>query len=152
MMPKEELLQYIHKTADMGVSGLEDVLPKTEDQELFSTLEKQKTQYEKVRQEARRLLERQGESVNDASAMAKLSANMMSAGKLLFDASPEKIAEMTEMPTIPESASSMTFSSVIPPMATTGIETALQIARSASMLTSEASAFEPVGNTAPTPR
>ena len=45
MMPKEELLQYIHKTADMGVSGLEDVLPKTEDQELFSTLEKQKTQY-----------------------------------------------------------------------------------------------------------
>ena len=109
MMPKEELLQYIHKTADMGVSGLEDVLPKTEDQELFSTLEKQKTQYEKVRQEARRLLERQGdkeflerfqreaqaESVNDASAMAKLSANMMSAGKLLFDASPEKIAEMT---------------------------------------------------------
>ena len=35
MMPKEELLQYIHKTADMGVSGLEDVLPKTEDQELF---------------------------------------------------------------------------------------------------------------------
>ena len=95
MMPKEELLQYIHKTADMGVSGLEDVLPKTEDQELFSTLEKQKTQYEKVRQEARRLLERQGEIVNDASAMAKLSANMMSAGKLLFDASPEKIAEMT---------------------------------------------------------
>ena len=95
MMPKEELLQYIHKTADMGASGLEDVLPKTEDQELFSTLEKQKTQYEKVRQEARRLLERQGESVNDASAMAKLSANMMSAGKLLFDASPEKIAEMT---------------------------------------------------------
>ena len=85
MMPKEELLQYIHKTADMGVSGLEDMLPKTEDQELFSTLEKQKTQ----------LLERQGESVNDASAMAKLSANMMSAGKLLFDASPEKIAEMT---------------------------------------------------------
>ena len=95
MMPKEELLQYIHKTADMGVAGLEDMLPKTEDQELFSTLEKQKTQYEKVRQEARRLLERQGESVNDASAMAKLSANMMSAGKLLFDASPEKIAEMT---------------------------------------------------------
>ena len=64
MMPKEELLQYIHKTADMGVAGLEDMLPKTEDQELFSTLEKQKTQYEKVRQEARRLLERQGESVN----------------------------------------------------------------------------------------
>ena len=92
MMPKEELLQYIHKTADMGVAGLEDMLPKTEDQELFSTLEKQKTQYEKVRQEARRLLERQGESVNDASAMAKLSANMMS---VLFDASPEKIAEMT---------------------------------------------------------
>ena len=87
MMPKEELLQYIHKTVDMGVAGLEDMLPKTEDQELFSTLEKQKTQYEKVRQEARRLLERQGESVNDASAMAKLSANMMSAGKLLFDAS-----------------------------------------------------------------
>ena len=100
MMLKEELLQYIHKTADMGVSGLEDVLPKTEDQELFSILEKQKTQYEKVRQEARRLLERQGESVNDASAMAKLSANMMSAGKLLFDASPEKIAELFTLDTI----------------------------------------------------
>ena len=51
MMPKEELLQYIHKTADMGVSGLEDVLPKTEDQELFSTLEKQKTDRKSVGRE-----------------------------------------------------------------------------------------------------
>ena len=95
MMPREELLQYIHKTADMGVAGLEDVLPKTQDQELFAALEKQKTQYEKVRQEARKLLEKQGESANDAAAMAKLSANMMSAGKLLLNSSAEKIAEMT---------------------------------------------------------
>ena len=85
MMPREELLQYIHKTADMGVAGLEDVLPKTQDQELFAALEKQKTQYEKVRQEARKLLEKQGESANDAAAVAKLSANMMSAGKLLLN-------------------------------------------------------------------
>ena len=95
MMPREELLQYIHKTADMGVAGLEDVLPKTKDQELFAALEKQKTQYEKVRQEARKLLEKQGESANDAAAVAKLSANMMSAGKLLLNSSAEKIAEMT---------------------------------------------------------
>ena len=63
-----------------------------------------------------------------------------------------KIALMTATPQMPVPASVGRISSVMPPMAMTGIFTAAQMARSVSRLTSAASSFEPVGKTAPTPR
>ena len=62
------------------------------------------------------------------------------------------MALMTAMPQMPLPESSVTLSRVMPPMAMTGILTALQIAVSVSWLTSSASALEPVWKTAPTPR
>ena len=61
-------------------------------------------------------------------------------------------ALMVATPTIPVPASSRTLSRPMPPIATTGIETAAQIAASVSQSTSSASSLEPVGKTAPTPR
>ena len=56
------------------------------------------------------------------------------------------------MPAIPVPASAATFCAPMPPMATTGMRTAAQIARSVSSGTSQASSFVEVENTAPTPR
>ena len=66
--------------------------------------------------------------------------------------SAAKMAETSATPSIPVPASSMMFSLVIPPMAVTGIFTALQISLSVSWLTESASNLVEVENTAPTPR
>ena len=62
------------------------------------------------------------------------------------------MALITAIPQIPLPASSLTLSFVIPPIAMTGISTASHIAFNVSKGTSSASSFEPVGNTAPTPK
>ena len=95
LLPENELLQYVHKTADMGCSGLEDVLNYVESRGLKKVLNAQLTEYEKLRNQAALMLRARGETPSDTGAMAKISAKMMSAGKLMADRSDSKIAEMT---------------------------------------------------------
>ncbi len=95
MMKEEELLQYVHKTADMGCDGILSVLDYVEDRQLKSTLKNQMATYQELRGEAERMLKERGVEPKGAGTMAKTSAEMMSAGKLLLDRSGSKIAEMT---------------------------------------------------------
>lgn len=94
MMPDTELLQYIHKTADMGCAGLNDVI-KYADSDMRKVLNGQLTEYEKLREEAATMLRGRKEEPNGAGAMAKISSEVMSAGQLMMDRSASKIAEMT---------------------------------------------------------
>ena len=94
MMPDTELLQYIHKTADMGCKGLNDVM-KYADNDLRKVLNDQLTEYEKLREQAASMLRGRREEPNGAGTMAKISAEVMSAGQLMMDHSASKIAEMT---------------------------------------------------------
>ena len=66
--------------------------------------------------------------------------------------SAEKMAETTATPSIPVFLRRGIFPSVIPPMATVGIETELQIRRSSSEDMDTVSFFVDVENTAPIPR
>ena len=95
MMKEEELLQYIHKTADMGCDGILAVLDYVEDKNLKNTLKGQMRTYQDLRTEAEKLLRAKGIEPKGAGTMAKTSAEMMSAGKLMWDRSGSKIAEMT---------------------------------------------------------
>lgn len=95
MMKEEELLQYVHKTADMGVDGILSVWDYVEDKKLKSALEEQVETYKGLQRDAERLLRARGVEPNGAGMMAKASAEVMSAGKLLMDRSDSKIAEMT---------------------------------------------------------
>lgn len=95
MMPETELLQYIHKTAEMGCEGILDVMDYTEGSELKNVLTRQLDEYRAFEQDAEKLLKERGERANDVGAMAKTSARVMSAGKLMADRSISKIAEMT---------------------------------------------------------
>lgn len=95
MLPENELLQYVHKTADMGCIGLEAVLDQVQAPALQQLLKDQHAEYRKLRKQAARLLYERGEDAGEVPTMAKLSSNLMAAGKLLADPTDEKIAEMT---------------------------------------------------------
>ena len=94
MMREEELLQYVHKTADMGCEGLQSVLGYVDNERLKDTLKGQMETYRELKKEAEHLLQARGAEANGAGVMAKASAEVMSAGKLLLDRSGSKIAEM----------------------------------------------------------
>lgn len=93
-LPENEFLQYIYKTADMGQDGLQSVIGYVEDPALKQELSSQMAEYELLCKEAASLLQKQGEEASGVNTVAKVSADVMSAGKLLLDRSPSKIAEM----------------------------------------------------------
>ena len=94
-MEEEELLQYLCKTADMGCEGIVSVLDYVESDKLKALLTDQLREYQEIRREAVKLLADRGLEPEGAGVMAKMSAEVMSAGKLLLDRSTSKIAEMT---------------------------------------------------------
>lgn len=95
LMPETELLQYIHKTAEMGCEGILSVLNYTADGGLKNVLSQQLDEYRNFERDAEKLLLEHGERANDVGTVAKTSARMMSAGKLAANRSASKIAEMT---------------------------------------------------------
>jgi len=95
MLREEELLQYVHKSADMGIEGIDAVLDYVKDRELKRTLRGQAEVYRTLKEEARKELESRGKEPQGVGAVAKASTEVMSAGKLMMDHSGSKIAEMT---------------------------------------------------------
>lgn len=94
-MEEEKLLQYVHKSADMGCAGIRAVLDYVENGPLEKTLREQMGTYQNLEQEAERLLREQGAQAGGVGPVARASTEVLSAGKLLMDRSPSKIAEMT---------------------------------------------------------
>lgn len=89
-----ELLQYIHKTAVMGVVGLEDVAPRIRDEELKKAVSGQIKEYRELSRTSSELLKEHGETPNDPGTMAKMSSEVMTAVETMMDDSASKIAEM----------------------------------------------------------
>ena len=95
MIPENELLQYIHKTAEMGCEGILAVMDSAKDMGLKKELSRQLAEYRSFERDAEAILRKRGSWGGDISAVSKFSARAMSAGKLLMDHSPSHIAEMT---------------------------------------------------------
>ena len=95
VLPETELLQYVHKTADMGCEGIHSVLEYTENIQLKKALEEQLFEYQNLRRKAAELLNKRGEKPSNAGTIAKMSSGIMAIGKLMIDRSDSKIAEMT---------------------------------------------------------
>lgn len=95
MLPETELLQYVYKTADMGVEGINAVLDYAENPELKKVLRDQKSEYIRYKEQAGRMLEARSENLTGANPIAKVSSYAMATGKLIMDRSASKIAEMT---------------------------------------------------------
>lgn len=94
-LPETELLQYIHKTADMGCEGIITVLDRAGSGPLHKALSGQLTEYQNLRRQAAGMLQARQEIPSGAGRFAKVSAGAMSMGKLFLNDSPSKIAEMT---------------------------------------------------------
>ena len=95
MLPETELLQYVYKTADMGVEGIAAVIDYAPSAELKKVLRDQMSEYVRYKDQAGKMLAESGEALTGANPIAKISSSAMAAGKLLIDPSASKIAEMT---------------------------------------------------------
>ena len=95
MMHDIELLQYVYKTTDMGCKGIKSGLDYTQNAFLKNELQNQYKEYQKLRSEAQALLEARNELPKGVGAMAEMSTDVMSAGKMMVDRTDSKIAEMT---------------------------------------------------------
>lgn len=95
MMKEEELLQYVHKGADMGCEGILSVLDYAEGEQLRRVLTEQAEGYRALRAEAARALREHGTEPRGISTAAKVSTEALSVGKLLMNRSDSRIAEMT---------------------------------------------------------
>ena len=84
MLPENELLQYVYKTADMGVAGIEAVLEFTTNDELKKVLRDQMSEYVCCRAQAEQLLAARSDSSSGVNPIAKMSAQAMATGKLLI--------------------------------------------------------------------
>lgn len=93
-MKDTELLQFIYKTAVMGIEGLNDVQGHIKDEKLCKAVQQQVEEYQNISDAAGNMLRSVGEEPNPPGRMARLSSEMMSAAKTLMDSSPSKIAEM----------------------------------------------------------
>ncbi len=92
-LPETELLQYIYKTADMGCEGI-DAVEKHAEKKLLQELLRERSQYENIRTDAENMIRQGGEEPSGSGVMAKMSADVMTAGQLMMDDSRSKIAEM----------------------------------------------------------
>ena len=93
-MKDTELLQYVHKTAQMGIKGLQDVEGQIREEPLREAVGRQVAEYRKISREAGELLRSYGEEPDDVGMMARISSEVMSAAKTFPTASSSKIAEM----------------------------------------------------------
>lgn len=94
MLSEIQLLNHIYQTAEMGVDGIDSVLPYAEEPDLHRALLAQRREYEKLQNSAGAMLCQRGEEPKGIGVMAKMGSEAMSAMKTMVDHSATKIAEM----------------------------------------------------------
>lgn len=93
-MKDTQLLQYVHKTAEMGIEGLRDVEDRIQDEGLRRAVRQQIAEYQEISKESGELLQSKGHEPEDPGLMARMSSEVMSTAKTFPQASASKIAEM----------------------------------------------------------
>ncbi len=94
MSEEVEFLNYIYKNAEMGVVGIDDVSPKTDNEKFEKLLKREREEYLEIAREAEAILKKYGKQNEEVGTMAKMSTKMMSEMKLMKDNSTQTIAKM----------------------------------------------------------
>ena len=89
-----EFLNYIYQNAKMGVVGIDNIKSKIFDDDLKKIIATQRNEYEKITDEASKLLNELGVSEKDISGMSKVMTYVMANLELLKDDSSSNIAKM----------------------------------------------------------
>lgn len=95
MTTEIDLLNAVHENADMGILGLNHVIPMSTDPALTQELKSQKSDYEQALQKSEELLrERHIHHGKEVGTMTKMMSGVMTKAKNLVDPSNSKLAEM----------------------------------------------------------
>ncbi len=89
-----EILIHIVKSTDMGMSGINDILPKVSDEKLKTELLREREEYLSIHKEACEIMRERGEEAEGVGVLAKDSSRMMTEMQTAFDSSASKLAEM----------------------------------------------------------
>lgn len=93
-MREAELLRHVYQTAEMGQDGIRSVRGYAKDPALAQALNRQMGEYQHIQATAGGMLRARGIEPEGVGALAKLSAEAMSAMKTMADHSATKIAEL----------------------------------------------------------
>lgn len=93
-MDNDKMLNEIRKGTDMGIVGIDCVIDAINDQNVRNVLDEQRVEYQKIYNEADRLLEMYGAKKQNLSPLAKYGAIMASKMKQTIDGSSARVAEM----------------------------------------------------------
>ena len=94
MNTNEEMLQFLHKSAEMSVSATEKLIAKTQDSKLKSELITQLSGYRGFQREAADCLMSHGLKPQSESGKTKVMSNFGMAVNTMIDSSASHIAEM----------------------------------------------------------
>lgn len=89
-----EFLNYIFQNSQMGVTTIEQLVAKVEDQAFDTQLHSQLHEYQTINHEAAEQLHNSGHTEKDIPKMQEIGAYMSIAMKTLTDHSPSHISEM----------------------------------------------------------
>ena len=94
MVSDAEMLNHVYQAADMGRTGILDVLKLTEDALFRDALTQQLAEYDKLMAQAGEMMRQRQIRREEANPVSKLSSQMMTTVKSLSDRSPSHLAEM----------------------------------------------------------
>lgn len=90
----EELLNYVFQNSEMGSSTIAKLLELCEDEEFGHQLETQKKEYDAMKDDAKKLLMKDGKTEDELSAFDKIRTYIMVNMQTLTDKSNSHIAQM----------------------------------------------------------
>lgn len=94
MIDNHKMLNEIRKGTDMGIIGIDCIIDSVDQQDIRNVLDEQRTEYQRIYNEADRLLERYGAKKRNISPLARYGAIMASRMKQTIDGSEARVAEM----------------------------------------------------------
>ena len=94
MLNDIKILQSVRKTARMGCEGSDEIVPISGNEKFRKSLETQREEYQKICDEADRMLVLKKAEPEDLTAMAKMGSKTMTMMKTMKDDSDEHLAEM----------------------------------------------------------
>lgn len=92
-MDDSTMINYIRQNVDMGITGIEKVLPHARSLTFVGALESQLREYQQLSSEADGMLRSIGAKEVDAPFMSRMSANIMTTVKCMTYSSDSDIAE-----------------------------------------------------------
>ena len=94
MMHDIKMLQYIHKSAEMGKVGIESVLRESKDPNIRKALQAQHRRYQEIYGTAANYLHARGTPPQSANPIARINTLLTGTIKSTLDSTPSSIAHL----------------------------------------------------------